>query len=151
MSAPTTAQEIYDLLVGDDAISDELGVYTLASGTTLPAISVMARGDSLPSGTVTSGLEVVITASPNQAEELLLTDEVLTNPTWRIYVIAWGTLGQLQAVRNRIVALLPGAVSSQLQCSQSSGGLDAAGEGLGVMEQVVIRWTNPAVVVEAGA
>jgi hypothetical protein len=149
MTAPTTAQEIYDLLVGDDAISDELGVYTLASGATLPAISVMARGDSLPSGTVTSGLEVVITASPNQAEEVLLSDEVLLNPTWRIYVIAWGALGQLQAVRNRIVALLPGAVSSQLQGSQSSGGLDVAGEGLGVMEQVVIRWTNPAVVVEA--
>jgi hypothetical protein len=144
MTAPATAPEIYDLLVADDAISDELGVYTLASGATLPAISVMARGDSLPSGTVTSGLEVVITATPNQAEELLLTDEVLTNPTWRIYVIAWGALGQLQAVRNRIVALLPGATSTQPQA-------EPPGEGLGVMEQVVIRWTNPAVVVEAGA
>jgi hypothetical protein len=142
MTAPTTAQEIYDLLVGDDAISDELGVYTLASGDTLPAISVLASGDSLPSGTVTSGLEVVITASPNQAEELLLSDEVLMNPTWRIYVIAWGSLGQLQAVRNRIVALLPGATSTPPQ-------REAPGEGLGVMDQVVIRWTNPAVVVEA--
>lgn len=142
MTLPTTAQEIYDLLVGDDAISDELGVYTLASGDTLPAISVMARGDSLPAGTVTDGLEVVITASPNQAEQVLLSDEVLTNPTWRIYVIAWGALGQLQAVRNRIVALLPGATSTQPQA-------DPPGEGLGVMEQVVIRWTNPCVVVEA--
>lgn len=142
MTAPATAQEIYDLMVGDDTISDALGVYTLASGATLPAISVLASGDSLPSGTVATGLEVVITASPNQAEQLLLSDEVLTNPTWRIYVIAWGAMGSLQAVRNRIVALLPGAVSSQPQA-------EPPGEGLGVMEQVVIRWTNPCVVVEA--
>jgi len=142
MTAPATAQDIYDLLVGDDTISDALGVYTLASGATLPAISVMASGDSLPSGTVATGLEVVITASPNQAEQLLLSDEVLTNPTWRIYVVAWGAVGSLQAVRNRIVALLPGAVSSQPQA-------EPPGEGLGVMEQVVIRWTNPCVVVEA--
>ena len=142
MTAPATAQDIYDLLVGDDTISDALGVYTLASGATLPAISVLASGDSLPSGTVATGLEVVITASPNQAEQLLLSDEVLTNPTWRIYVVAWGAVGSLQAVRNRILALLPGAVSSQPQA-------EPPGEGLGVMEQVVIRWTNPCVVVEA--
>ena len=142
MTAPTTAQEIYDLLVGDDAISEALGTYTLPGGDSLAAISVLASGDALPSGTVTDGLEVVITETPNQAEELLLSDEVLTNPTWRIYVVAWGAVGELQAVRNRIVALLPGATSTQPQ-------REPPGEGLGVMDQVVIRWTNPCVVVEA--
>jgi hypothetical protein len=144
MTAPATAQEIYDLLVGDDTISDALGTYSLPGGTSMPAISVLASGESLPSGTVTGGIEITITAVPNQAEELLLSDEVMLNPTWRIYVIAWGALGQLQAVRNRIVALLPGATSTQPKA-------DPPGEGLGVMEQMVIRWTNPAVVVEAGA
>jgi len=142
MTLPATAQELYDLLIGDDAISDELGVYALPGGDTLPAISVLAKGESLPSGTVTGGLEITITAVPNQSEQLLLSDETLTNPTWRIYVIAWGALGELQAVRNRIVALLPGATSTQPQA-------DPPGEGLGVMEQVVIRWTNPSVAVEA--
>lgn len=142
MTLPATAQDIYDLLVGDETISEALGTYSLLDGTTLPAISVFAAGDGLPPGTVTGGLEVTITETPNQAEELLLSDEVLLNPTWRIYVIAWGTVGQLQAVRNRIIALLPGATSSQPQ-------RDPPGEGLGVMEQVVIRWTNPVVVVEA--
>jgi hypothetical protein len=142
MTTPTTAQGIYDLLLADTAISNALGVYTLPSGATLPAIGVFASGDSLPSGTVTNGLEITITAVPNQSEQLLLSDETLTNPTWRIYVIAWGALGSLQAVRNRVIALLPGATSTQPQA-------DPPGEGLGVMEQVVIRWTNPCVVVEA--
>jgi hypothetical protein len=142
MTAPTTAQGIYDLLLADATISAALGAYALPSGSSLPAISVMAGGDSLPPGTVTNGLEITITATPNQAEQLLLSNEVLPNPTWRIYVIAWGALGSLQTVRNRIVALLPGATSTQLQ-------EDPPGEGLGVMEQVVIRWTNPTMVIQA--
>ena len=142
MTAPTTAQGIYDLLLADATISGALGSYALPSGSSLPAISVMAGGDSLPPGTVTNGLEITITATPNHAEQLLLSNEVLPNPTWRIYVIAWGALGSLQTVRNRIVALLPGATSIQLQ-------EDPPGEGLGVMEQVVIRWTNPTMVIQA--
>ena len=144
MTAPATAQDIYDLLIGDESISDALGSYTLPDGTSLPAIGVFASGDSLPSGTVTGGLEVVITETPNQAEEILLSDEVLTNPTWRIYVVAWDAIGSLQSVRNRIIALLPGATSSQPP-------KDPPGEGLGVMDQIVIRWTNPTVVLEAGS
>jgi hypothetical protein len=143
MTLPATAQEIYDLLSGDEAISDALGAYTLPGGDTLPAISVLAGGENLPPGTVTGGIEITITAVPNQAEQLLLSDEVLANPTWRIYVIAWGALGELQAVRNRIIALLPGATSTQPQA-------DPPGEGLGVVEQVVIRWTNPCVLLEVG-
>ena len=142
MTAPTTAQEIYDLLVGDDAISDELGTYSLASGDSLPAISVLAKGDSLPAGTVTDGIEITITAVPNYGPQVLLSDETLLNPTWRVYVLAWGQLGAMQAVTERIVALLPGATTSTPRA-------DPPGEGLGVMEQVVIRWTNPSVVVEA--
>ncbi len=89
MTAPTTAQEIYDLLVGDDAISDELGTYSLASGDSLPAISVLAKGDSLPAGTITDGIEITITAVPNYGPQVLLSDETLLNPTWRVYVLAW--------------------------------------------------------------
>jgi hypothetical protein len=142
MAVPTTAQEIYDLLVGDSVIRAALGTYTLLNGNRLPAISVLARGEDLPSGTVTGGIEITITGTPNQAEQLLLSDEVLLNPTWRIYVIAWRALGQLQTVRNRIVTLLPGASSEQQDA-------DPPGEGIGVLEQLVIRWTNPCVVLEA--
>lgn len=142
MTLPATAQAIYDLLVADEAISDRLGTYTLSDGTTLPAISVLAGGANLPAGTVTDGVEITITATPNQAETSLLTFETLLNPTWRIYVIAWGALGELQTVRNRIVALLPGAVSTPMEG-------EPPGQGLGVMEQVVIRWTNPCEVMTA--
>ena len=142
MTLPTTAQDIYDLLTADSVISDALGAYSIPGGDILPAISVFAGGDGLPSGTVTDGLEIVISALPGYAPQVLLTEESLTNPTWRLYVVAWSSLGALQAVAERIITLLPGASCTQLQ-------KDAPGEGLGVMDQVVIRWTNPCAVVTA--
>jgi hypothetical protein len=39
-----------------------------------------------------------------------------------------------------VVALLPGATSTSIEG-------DAPGQGIGVIDQIVIRWTNPTVVV----
>lgn len=142
MAIPTTAQEIYDLLIADEAIEDALGTYTLAGGDSLPAISVLAKGASLPAGTVANGIEITITALPGYAPQVLLSDETLTNPTWRIYLLAWGQLGAMQLVTERVIALLPGATSSMPRA-------DPPGEGLGVIEQTVITWTNPCAVVNA--
>jgi hypothetical protein len=130
MTLPATAQEIYDLLVGDEAISDALGTYTLPGGGVLP------------SGTMTGGLEITITAVPGYGPQALLTFETLLRPTWRIYVIAWGALGGMQAVVERVIALLPGATASSI-----TG--DAPGEGIGVIDQTVITWMNPCAVIEA--
>jgi hypothetical protein len=142
MTLPATAQEIYDLLVGDEAISDALGTYTLPGGGVVPAISVLADGEDLPSGTMTGGLEITITAVPGYGPQALLTFETLLRPTWRIYVIAWGALGGMQAVVERVIALLPGATASSI-----TG--DAPGEGIGVIDQTVITWMNPCAVIEA--
>lgn len=142
MALPTSAQDIYDLLSADDTISDALGTYLLPGGQELPAISVLAANENLPAGTVTGGIEVTITAMPGYSPQALLTFETLLRPTWRIYVVAWDALGSLQTVAERVIALLPGATATGLQG-------DPPGEGLGILEQVVITWTNPCAVVEA--
>ena len=140
MALPTTAQAIYDRLLADTAIAAALGTYTLPSGSTMPAMAVLAANEQLPPGTVVNGIEIVITAVPRFAEQVMLTTETLLNPTWRIYVSGWQSAGQLQAVAGRVVALLPGATSTSIEG-------DAPGQGIGVIDQIVIRWTNPTVVV----
>jgi hypothetical protein len=138
---PATAAAIYDLLTADATISAALGVYTLANGTQQPAAAVLAANEKLPEGTVADGIELVITAVPRNAERVLLTTETLTNPTWRIYVMGWQSAAQLRTVADRVVALLPGATSVNVDG-------DAPGSGIGVIDQIVIRWTNPTVVVK---
>ena len=142
MALPTSAQDIYDLLVADEAISEALGVYLLPGGDTIPAISVLAANEQLPAGTTPGGLEIVITAMPGYSPQPLLSFETLLRPTWRIYVVAWESLGELQTVTERIMALLPGATASSLQG-------DPPGEGIGLIDQAVITYTNPCAVVEA--
>ena len=137
---PTTAQAIYDLLIADAAIPAAIGSYTLPTGETRQAMAVLAANEQLPPGTTVDGIEVVITAVPRTAEQLLLTSETLTNPTWRVYISGWQSAGQLRTVADRVVALLPGATSVSIEG-------DAPGQGIGVIYQIVVRWTNPTVVV----
>jgi hypothetical protein len=140
MTLPATAEAIYDRLLADATIAAALGTYTLPNGTTRPAIAVLARNETLPPGTTAAGIELVIQRVPGFGPQVLLTEETLTNPTWRIYVMGWQTAAQLQAVAQRVIALLPGATATSVDG-------DAPGEGIGVLDQVVIRWTNPTAVV----
>lgn len=142
MTRPTTAQGIYDLLLATTSIAAALGTYRLVDGTVIPAIAVLRANEQLPPGTVVEGTEIVITRQPGYAPRPLLTGETLLNPTWRIYICGWESAATLQATAERIMALLPGAT-----CSSVSG--DAPGEGIGVIDQLVISWTNPTVSVEA--
>ncbi len=134
MTLPATAEQIYDLLTADPVVSAALGSYTSPTGATGPAVAVLAANERLPEGTTASGIEVVITRVPGFAPRVLM-EETSTNPTWRIYVMGWKTAAQLQAVAERIIALLPGATAAAVPG-------DAPGDGIGVLDQVVIRWTN---------
>jgi hypothetical protein len=137
---PTTAQAIYDRLIADAAILAAIGTYTLPTGETRQAMAVLAANEQLPPGTTVDGIEVVITAVPRTSERVLMTEETLTNPTWRVYISGWQLAGQLRTVADRVVALLPGATSVSIEG-------DAPGQGIGVIDQIVVRWTNPTVVV----
>ena len=139
MPLPATAQDIYDVLLADATIAAALGTYTLADGTSRPAIAVLAANESLPPGTTAVGIELVITAVPGFAPSLTQ-EATLPNPTWRIHVMGWQSAAQLQTVAQRVMALLPGATAASVEG-------DAPGDGIGVIDQVVVRWTNPTVVV----
>lgn len=142
MPLPATAQAIYDLLVADAVISAGLGTYTFADGNQIPAIAVLFSGEHLPPGTTVEGIEVTITALPGYGPQPLLTFETLLKPTWRIYIAGWQSAATLQAMAERVIALLPGATAS-------TPTPDAPGEGIGVIDQVVVAWTNPVASVEA--
>jgi len=139
MALPTTAQELYDLLVGDAVVSAGLGTYTPRGGAALPAIAVIRRNEALPEGVAVAGLEVVILANPDYATQALLTGETGLNPQFRVYISEWSPAGgmtALQALTQRIIALLPG-------CRAVPIGGDPQGQGLGVLDQYALSWTNP--------
>jgi len=139
MTLPTTAQGIYDLLVGDAVVSAALGAYTPRSGDAIPAIAVVKRNEALPEGVTVAGLEVVIMANPDYATQAMLTGETGLNPQFRVYISEWSPasgLLVLQALTQRIIALLPG-------CRAVPIGGDPPGRGIGVLDQYALSWTNP--------
>jgi len=139
MSLPTTAQELYDLLVGDAVVSAALGAYTPRDGDAIPAIAVVKRNEALPEGVTVAGLEVVIMANPDYATQAMLTGETGLNPQFRVYISEWSPasgLLALQALTQRIIALLPG-------CRAVPIGGDHPGRGIGVLDQYALSWTNP--------
>jgi hypothetical protein len=139
MTPPTTAQELYDLLVADAVVSAALGAYAPRGGAALPAIAVVRQNEALPEGVAVTGLEVVIVANPDYATQAMLTGETGLNPQFRVYISEWSPasgLLALQALTQRIIALLPG-------CRAVPIGGDPQGQGLGVLDQYSLAWTNP--------
>jgi hypothetical protein len=145
MSLPTTAQGIYDLLAGDAVVSAALGTYTPGGQSPVPAIAVVRRNEQLPEGTAVAGLEVVILNNPDYGTEAFLTGETGLNPQFRLYVSEWlpsADLSALQALTQRIVSLLPGCRAVPIRGDQRGSG-DPNGQGLGLLDQYAISWTNP--------
>lgn len=141
MGLPTTAAELFDLLMADETIGDGLGTYTFKDGTTTPAMVPLFSGEQLPPGTAIDGIEITISRLPLYGPQPTY-ESVLTNPTFRIYVAAWGAADTLQAMAERVMALLPGATARAIEG-------DPPGEGIGVVDQVVVAWTNVTAVVSA--
>jgi len=145
MALPKTAQELYDLLVGDAVVAAALGSYTPRGGTAIPAIAVVRRNESLPEGLAVTGLEVVILNNPEYTTEAMLTGEQSLNPQFRLYISEWSPASDLlalQALTQRIIALLPGCRAVSISGDQRGQG-DPNGQGIGVLDQYVIAWTNP--------
>ena len=139
MTLPTTAQELYDLLVGDAVVTAALGSYLPSGGTAIPAIAVVRRNESLPEGVAVAGLEVVILNNPDYSPDALLTGETGLNPQFRLYISEWSPAGGMTALltlTQRIIALLPG-------CRAMPIGGDPPGQGIGVLDQYALSWTNP--------
>lgn len=140
----STAQAIYDRIAADPVLFPAspgvslIGTYAVPGQATRPALAVWMQNEKVPEKTVITGIEVTIAAVPENAEEWCVTGEVNTNPTFRIYAAQWtagaGASARLQAVRNRLIRMFPGSASTPL----AAAGL----ETLGVLDQVVITWTD---------
>ena len=127
MALPTTAQELYDLLVGDAVVAAGLGTYTPRGGTTIPAIAVVRRNESLPEGVAVAGLEVVILNNPDYSPEAMLTGETGLNPQFRLYVSEWSAL-----------QVAPQAITNAALASGTATLTFAAAHGFGVGKQVAV-------------
>jgi hypothetical protein len=138
--APTTAQEIYDLLAADDALAELLGTVTLKGAEEpLPALSVLWPLEEEAAETVIDGVEVVIARIPSGANEPFMTGGEQLSAQFQLYITQWsvpadGTFN-LDATVQRIAQLLPGATWSD----------NTVPGGLGGLGQVAMLWRNPEV------
>lgn len=144
MTLPATAQAIYDILTADETLMDQLGVYLMPGGAELPAIAVLQASERLPEGTAVAGVEIVITATPQLSPTWMLDNGYRSQPTFRIYVSQWspefGGTAVLQSVAERVMAYLPGSSVATIGLSTTE---EKAGARLGLLDQMIVRWTNP--------
>lgn len=145
MALPASAGEIYDLLVADTAIAAALGTYKLPDNSERPSIAVLATNEQLPPGTEINGLEIIIAALPSYNAKILLTSETLLNPTWKIYIMGWQSIEDMQAVVERILLLLPNATVRQNVFTRLTE--ENSAQAIGIIDQFVVTWTNPCEVI----
>jgi hypothetical protein len=87
-------------------LSSKLGTYTLANGSTTPAISVRATGETLQPGTTVSGMEVVIVRDP-EGEPVPQYTAVQAFDVWTVLIVKWGGAYELQTVRDLVLGAYP--------------------------------------------
>lgn len=114
-------------------LSGALGTYTYANGSTTPAISVRAVGESLPAGTTVTGMEVVIIRDPAVTPVLQYQNEEAFRE-WTVYLVGWTAGTSLSAAAGKITYSYPGARVTDLTVPE--------GLGPAAQKRIVIR-TNP--------
>lgn len=146
MPLPTTAQAIYDLLLADAPLAAALGTFLLpGAASAIPGVAVLRRNETLPEGTVMTGVGIIISGGFAPQPEVRLTGETAVNPSWRIFVADWGggVAGGLETVALRVIANLPGCSYGDLSSARPQ--VVSGGREVGLIDQVPIAWTNPTV------
>jgi len=115
MDLLTLREELETLLV------DELGEYTLANGSTTPAITVRAIGEQSPANTKVTGLECIINRQPviNKIAQYV---PVNSFRSYTLYLVNWGGV-ELADIAEQIMRGFPMAVSSTIQQLQVPEGM----------------------------
>lgn len=137
MTLPTTAEEIYDLLVEDATVAEMLGTYLLPGAEEpIPAIAVLLPLEDKAAETVITGVEVVIARVPTGDTAPFMTGGETTSGQFRLYVTQWTPPDDgdylVDAMCRRIGQLLPGA----------SWRDNTLPDGLGGLAQMAVVWTN---------
>lgn len=103
------------------ALSAHLGTYTLANGSTTPALAVRSPGEGTPAGTSVSGLEVVISSVPELEQQLQYTLSPFVQ-VWLVYLLDWGG-GDLEDATAVVQDLLPNTTATILAVTEQTGPL----------------------------
>ena len=124
---PTSAQVIYDTLAADATFMSLLGTYDFrGGGGTLPAISIVSSGQSLPAVRNVQGVECVIQDAGDTEQFNYLTDASDLRTKWRLFIISWepSTGADLQAAVNRVCRRFAGSNSIEtVAVSDGAGAL----------------------------
>ena len=143
MPLPTTTLALFDLLAADADLLPLLGVHPLTSGATRRALAHFFPKETIEPTTIPSGVEVIVWRSPmGTAAQPAQTGEVYQNPTFRLSVTQWEPASSgaynVQAVLNRLQALLPGSNAADVTIDGLTTGLS----------QHVLTWTCPTAVLQ---
>lgn len=101
-------------------LSSYLGTYTLANGSTTPAISVRAVGESLPPNTTVTGLECVILREP-ELETITAYRKELAISRWTVYLVDWNGNSSLQEIAGKLIWSYPGSNAVSINVPRSVG------------------------------
>lgn len=104
----------------ETTLVDVLGTYTLPNGSTTPAISVRATGETLPAGTQVTGLEVIILRDPNP-EPATQYRNTPTFQRWEVTIVDWSSEHVLAEIAARLIDAYPGARAEQMQVPRGVG------------------------------
>jgi len=101
------------------ALTNHLGTYTLANGSSTPALVVRDPGEGLPAGLTVTGLEVVISSVPDlEAQQQYRNSPFLE--TWNVFLIDWGG-GDIAGATTLVQSLFAGTTALILAVTEGIG------------------------------
>ena len=101
------------------ALTDHLGTYTLANGSTTPAMVVRDPGEGMGASTSVSGLEVVISSVPELEQQAQYTSSPFLQ-TWNVFLLDWGS-GDIEGAAALVQAGFPGTTAQILAVVEDVG------------------------------
>jgi len=101
------------------ALTDHLGTYTLANGSTTPALVVRDPGEGMGASTSVSGLEVVISSVPELEQQAQYTSSPFLQ-TWNVFLLDWGG-GDIEGAAALVQAGFPGTTAQILALVEDVG------------------------------
>lgn len=105
------ADQILTVLQNDQTFLDYIGSYTFEGGQVSDALVILAAQEQLPALSNVTGLECVISRSPNMVSKPMLAGCTILEKTWRIYLVEYdgGQPNDAVYAADRLCALFPGA------------------------------------------
>jgi hypothetical protein len=101
------------------ALTAHLGTYTLANGSTTPALVVRDPGAGMGASTSVSGLEVVISSVPELEQQAQYTSSPFLQ-TWNVFLLDWGG-ADLEGAAALVQAGFPGTTAQILAVIEDVG------------------------------